>query len=249
MHIIPSLDILNGQCVQLTQGNFRDVEVYDKDPVTVARDYEQSGARRIHIVDLDAVRGAGQVNQKKIRKIRKAVSCSIEIGGGIRDDNDIERLLDIGIDRLVVGTVFARSPNLVQGWIAHYGRIFLAAIDARDGQVFVDGWEQEIRSKDVELARRVKTAGLKAIIYTNILRDGMLNGPDIDRTNAITQAAVDIPVILSGGISSMDDLQMMKENSHQNVVGVILGKVLFKQDINLADAIKTFGDSEDSIDI
>ena len=242
MTLIPAIDLLGEKCVRLEQGEYHTAEVYDKDPVTVARDFEQAGARRIHIVDLDAARGNKQVNIKKIRKIRRAVSCLLEVGGGIRDDDDIELLLDIGIDRIVVGTVFARSPELLEGWSAHYGSIFLAGIDARDGTAYVEGWEQATRSSDVELARQAKQCGVCAVVYTNILHDGMLNGLDVERANTIA-AESGVPLVLSGGVAGEEDLEKVVKDGHENIAGVIVGKALFENRLDLSAAIKTYDTS------
>ena len=243
MTIIPAIDLLGERNVRLKQGDYHTAEIYEKDPVNVAREFEQAGARRIHIVDLDAARGNKQVNMKKIRKIRRAVSCQLEVGGGIRGDDDIERLLDIGIDRIVVGTVFARTPELLEGWSAHYGDIFLGSIDARDGTVYIEGWEQATRSNDIGLARVAKQAGACAIVYTNILHDGMLNGLDVERANEIA-AESGVPLLLSGGVSGEDDLKQLAETGHKNIAGVIVGKAIFENRLDLAHAIEVYDKKE-----
>jgi phosphoribosylformimino-5-aminoimidazole carboxamide ribotide isomerase len=237
--IIPSIDILEGQCVRLTQGDYSNVTVYDKDPAAVARRFEQAGAGRIHVVDLDAARGDRTVNRKKIRKIRRAVSCTIQLGGGIRSDSDIEELLDLGIDRLVLGTTFARKPELMEGWSAHYGRIFLAGIDAREGTVYVSGWEDPTPIKDLDLARKARDLGACGIIYTNIEKDGTLSGPDIERTNLIAESA-GIPVILSGGIGDTNDVESVAQNAGAGVVGIITGKAVYEDRLDLDGLLKTY---------
>ena len=203
----------------------------------MARRFAQAGARRIHIVDLDAARGDSRTNRKKIRKIRRAVDATIQLGGGIRRDEDIEELLDLGIDRLVVGTAFARRPENVAGWVAHYGDVFIVGIDALDGMVRVSGWEKETNIRDVDLAQKAREAGVASIIYTSIARDGTMEGPDIERTNAMAQAS-GIPVILSGGIGSMDDLEKVRAGAAKNVVGVIVGKAIYEGAIEIEDVFK-----------
>ena len=132
MLIIPAIDILGGECVRLYQGDYSKSQVYDKDPVSLAREFERAGAKRIHLVDLDAARGGSKRNRKVIRKIRKAVTCTLQLGGGIRDEDDVAELIDLGIDRLIVGTVFVRNHARVEGWVKHYGPLFIAGIDALD---------------------------------------------------------------------------------------------------------------------
>lgn len=243
MIIIPAIDLLRGQCVRLNQGDYGEATFYDRDPVAVAREFEQAGARRIHIVDLDAAHGDKTTNRKKIRKIRKAVNCVIELGGGIRTDDDIEELLDLGIDRLVLGTTFAKKPQIVEGWSAHYGNVFVAGIDARDGLVYVSGWEQKTRIEDTELARQAATVGASSIVYTNIERDGTLAGPDVQRTSLIAETSA-LPVVLSGGIGSEADVKTVAEQAHGGVRGVIVGKAIYEEAVDLAGLIETYQGGE-----
>ncbi len=239
MLIIPAIDILDGECVRLYQGNYEEVTVYDKDPVTAAREFEKAGAKRIHIVDLDAARGGSKRNRKKIRKIRKAVSCSLQLGGGIRDEEDITELIDLGIDSLVLGTVFARNANRVEGWIKHYGPIFLAGIDAFDGKVQISGWEQSTEITDTELAKRASEIGMSGIIYTSIAKDGTLEGPDIEATRRIAETAK-LPIIHSGGISSEEDIGNIVQSAIGNVSGIITGKAVYEQRFNLEEVIQKY---------
>ena len=239
MTIIPAIDLLGGQVVRLRQGSFDDVDVYDQDPVAMARSLEDAGATRLHVVDLDAARGDKQANRKKIRKIRKSVTCTIELGGGIRSDDDIEELLDLGMDRLIVGTTFARRPSIVEGWTAHYGNVFLAGIDSREGHVYVSGWEEETRVSDLELAKKAKETGILAIVFTSIDRDGMMQGPNIDRTNRIAEAS-GLPVILSGGISSREDLEKVASEGHENLVGVVTGRAIYEGGVDFKDIFSTY---------
>ncbi|MCA1755742.1 MAG: 1-(5-phosphoribosyl)-5-[(5-phosphoribosylamino)methylideneamino]imidazole-4-carboxamide isomerase [Spirochaeta sp.] len=227
MILIPSIDILGGKCVRLLQGDFEESTIYDKDPVAVAREFEAAGARRIHLVDLDAARGDSGMNRGKIRKIRRAVKCTLQLGGGIRSEDDIEELLDIGIDRFVVGTAFARRPQIVEGWTGHYGSIFLAGIDARDGKVQISGWEEDSGIEDITLAKRARELGACGIIYTNIEKDGALQGPDIARTNLIAESC-GLPVILSGGIASAEDVERVAGEGHKSIVGVIAGRAIYE---------------------
>ncbi|TVQ38297.1 MAG: 1-(5-phosphoribosyl)-5-((5-phosphoribosylamino)methylideneamino)imidazole-4-carboxamide isomerase [Spirochaetaceae bacterium] len=239
MTVIPAIDILGGRCVRLTQGDYDQVDVYDKDPVAVARGFVEAGAGRLHIVDLDGARGDKQSNRKKIRKIRKAVNCTLEFGGGIRTDEDIEELMDLGIDRFVIGTTFARRPEVVEGWSAHYGNVFLAGIDARDHMVYVEGWERQTGVEDLTLARRAREVGACGIIYTNIANDGTLGGPDIEGANRIAEVS-QLPVILSGGIGSAADIERVAVERHPNVVAVIAGKAIYEDAVDLRELFRAF---------
>jgi phosphoribosylformimino-5-aminoimidazole carboxamide ribotide isomerase len=232
MTVIPAIDILGGECVRLTRGDYNSATIYEKDPVVMAQKFAAAGARRIHLVDLDAARGDAQTNRDAIRRVRRAVDATLELGGGIRRTEDIEELLEIGIDRLVIGTTFAREPDTVARWVVHYGDVFLVGIDADDGAVKVSGWEQKTTITDVDLARKAQEAGVSGIIYTAIHRDGMLVGPDIARTNAVARAA-GIPVILSGGIGAPDHLVTVRAQSEENVVGVIVGKAIYEGAVQL----------------
>ncbi|TVQ99517.1 MAG: 1-(5-phosphoribosyl)-5-[(5-phosphoribosylamino)methylideneamino]imidazole-4-carboxamide isomerase [Spirochaetaceae bacterium] len=243
MTIIPAIDLLGGECVRLTQGDYAQVDVYSSDPVAVAQSFVAAGARRIHIVDLDAARGNPATNRAVIGAIRAAVACTIELGGGIRAESDVEELVGLGVNRLVVGTTFARRPEVIREWSARYGARFIAGIDARDGVVCVQGWEQRTEIQDVDLAATAREMGACAIIYTNIARDGMLGGPDIDGTSRIA-AASGLPVILSGGIGSADDIERVANHSHQGVVGVIAGKAVYTKALSLPELFAKFPGTE-----
>ena len=237
MTIIPSIDILGGECVRLTRGDYGAATVYERDPVAIARRFADAGSRRIHLVDLDAARGDGRTNRKVIRRIRRAVNATLQLGGGVRRDDDIEELLDLGIDRLVVGTVLARHPDRVAGWVAHYGPVFLAGIDAMDGAVRVSGWEEETRLTDIELAVRCREIGTIGIVYTSIGRDGTLVGPDIERTIAVAEAS-ELPVILSGGIGSGEDIEQVRNNAGARIVGVIVGKAIYENRVSISELFR-----------
>jgi phosphoribosylformimino-5-aminoimidazole carboxamide ribotide isomerase len=243
MLIVPSIDMLGGRCVRLLQGDFSQATFYEKDPVAVAREFEQAGAKRIHLVDLDAARGNNQSNRKKIRKIRRAVSCVLELGGGIRYEDDVEELLDMGIDRLVVGTILARNPERVETWVYKFGDVFLGGIDAENGRVRVAGWEDETSLDDVALAKTAKEIGLSGVVYTSIGRDGTMNGPDVERTNIIAREA-GIPVVLSGGIGSEEHVRAAKEGAEAGVVGIITGKAVYEGQIDLRSIIAAYQDGD-----
>lgn len=203
MTIIPAIDLLGGRCVRLYKGRYDQSKVYQDHPADTAEEFYTTGARRIHLVDLDAARGSGH-NRDVLKEIRRRVPCTLEVGGGIRDERDVEELLEAGIDRLILGTVLAKEPATVARWIRRYGPIFIAGIDALDGVVKVAGWEESGGVSDLDLARQAAEMGIISIIYTNIDRDGTLEGPDTGRTLAVAEAS-GLPVIISGGVSGLDD--------------------------------------------
>lgn len=237
--IIPSIDILNNECVRLVQGRYSDVTVYSKDPVKIAQSYEKAGAKRIHIVDLDGARGQGKTNRGIIDSIRQAVSCTLDTGGGIRSEKDIEELIKIGIDKLIVGTVLAKDPEKVKNWVDKFGDFFTAGIDAFDGEVKIAGWEAGSGIRDTVLAKKAKEIGLTEIIYTSISGDGMLIGPDIIRTRMIAEES-GIPVILSGGISSREDVENVIKENCPLIKGIIIGKAIYEKKVSVPDLIESF---------
>ena len=239
MLIVPAIDILNGECVRLRQGSYASAQSYSQDPVQIARSFEEAGARLIHLVDLDAARGREQANRPIIRKIRQAVKVTLEVGGGIRRSGDIKTLLDMGINRLVLGTVLARNPDQAAQWCAEYGKVFMGSIDALAGQVRVSGWQEGSMLEDVALAQQAGEMGLVGLIYTNITRDGTLRGPDIVQTNRIAEVS-GLPVILSGGISSAEDVAAVYREKHAKVAGVLIGKALYEKRIDLKTLVDSY---------
>ncbi len=235
MLIIPAIDLLHGACVRLIQGDYARATVYEDDPVEVARGFERAGARRIHLVDLDAARGSG-TNREVIARIRAAVGCLLEVGGGVRSEGDVQELIAAGVDRIVVGTALARKPEEVARWARTFGRI-LAGIDARDGRVKIAGWESDSDLSDVELARRAKGYGVLGIVYTDIARDGTLTGPSFDATVRVAKES-GLPVILSGGVHEESDFAAAVQ--HPEIVGVITGKALYEGRFELARVIKQY---------
>lgn len=234
MLIIPAIDLKDGKCVRLLQGKADALTEYSDNPVEVARRWESLGARLIHIVDLDGAFTGNQKNLESIKEIRKAVTVDIEVGGGIRDIERIEMLLGLGINRVILGTVAAKRPELVREACKRFPQRIIAGIDARDGRVAIKGWVETTDIKATELALRMQEYGVWGIIYTDISRDGMLSGPNIDAMREMVNA-VHIPVIASGGVSSIDDIKRLKEI--KGLYGVITGKALYSGAIDLREAI------------
>ena len=239
MIIIPAIDLLDGSCVRLLKGNYNNSTVYKSDPVEMAEHLVGLGCRRLHIVDLDAARGQGKNNRAIIQKIRKKIDIIIETGGGIRSEKDVEELLEIGIDRLILGTVFATNPGIAYEWTRKYGNHFIAGIDALNGDVKISGWEEGSSLKDTELAKIAADNGIISIIYTNIDKDGTLDGPDIESSIRIAEIS-NLPVIISGGISSNKDFQKIAELEHPGIAGVITGKAFYEKKIDLQESIDKY---------
>jgi len=235
MHIIPAIDLKDGQCVRLRQGKFDEVTVYYEAPEEAAIKWQNEGAKVLHVVDLDGARSGKIQNLSSIKKIREAFKGVIEVGGGIRTEEDVKILFDCGIDRVILGTVAVENPDFVKNVCKNFPGKIIAGIDARDGYVAVKGWVELTKIKATELAQRMKEHGVWGIIYTDISRDGMLKGPNIETTKALVDSLT-IPVIASGGVSSIEDIKKLAKI--QNLWGVIVGKALYSGTIKLSEAIK-----------
>jgi len=237
MLVIPAIDLKNGSCVRLVQGRKTDATVYDASPVEMAQQFVRTGARMIHVVDLDgAFKGGESPNRAVVKEIVAAVDVAVEFGGGVRTIDDVQQLCDAGVARIVLGTVAVESPDLLRELILRFADRICVGIDARAGQVMTRGWESETQISSVDLARLVAGAGIKRIIYTDIARDGMLTGPNIDQTIAVARAA-NVQVTASGGVSSLDDIKRLRDAGEPLLDSVIVGKALYEQKFKLEDAI------------
>jgi phosphoribosylformimino-5-aminoimidazole carboxamide ribotide isomerase len=239
MEIIPAIDLLGGFCVRLRQGRYDSARRYSENPVEVARSFERDGARWIHLVDLDAARGQGADNREAIRRVRKAVACRLEVGGGIRSERDLQELVQAGADRLVLGTVLAAHPERVAAWRARFSGELWAGIDALNGRVRVAGWGEEAGLEERELALRAAELGLAGIVHTSIGRDGTLEGPDLEASNRLAEAC-SLPVILSGGIGGAEDVESVYRRRRPSVIGVIVGKALYEGRVELAELLRRY---------
>ncbi|MCK5736309.1 MAG: 1-(5-phosphoribosyl)-5-[(5-phosphoribosylamino)methylideneamino]imidazole-4-carboxamide isomerase, partial [Spirochaetaceae bacterium] len=240
---IPAIDLIDGHCVRLTEGVFDTAKIYGDDPAAVARSFAEAGARRLHVVDLDAARGSGS-NRDAIKAIRKAFPGILDVGGGIRSIEDARVLKSIGVDLLIAGTALVKKPDDIAAWAEELGPMIVAGIDARDGEVKVSGWEDGSSLRAVDLAAKVRDLGVVEIIYTDISRDGTLSGPNIPETAAIA-ASSGLPVIISGGVGSMGDLELLAKEKPAGVTGVIFGKALYEGRVNLKEAIQILGGSNE----
>lgn len=236
MHIIPAIDLLDGRCVRLTQGDYNTSTVYNDDPAQQARAFAAAGATRIHVVDLDAARG-GADNRAAIAAIRAAVSCKIEVGGGVRSAQYIATLFDLGVDFAILGTVLARDTALACSWAEQFPERLIAGIDARDRMVRVAGWQQSAGVPVDELVHAIDAAPFESLAYTNIANDGMLSGPDIAGTLQVASISRH-RLILSGGVSRTADVDHVCRAAGTAIDALIVGRALYEGTFDLAVAIE-----------
>jgi phosphoribosylformimino-5-aminoimidazole carboxamide ribotide isomerase len=231
--IIPAIDILNGRCVRLKQGRYDAETVYSKDPVEMAKKWESEGAKRLHVVDLDGARTGIPNNIEIIKSIAKELNIPVQTGGGIRNFDLIKELIDFGIDRIILGTTAVKNPNLLAKVCEKFGEQIAVAIDAKEGRVATEGWTQVSKKDTLTLAREAIDLGVKRFIYTDISRDGMLQGPNFEGIkNFVSQ--IRVPVIASGGISSKEDIEKLKETGAE---GCIVGKALYEGMVKLENIV------------
>ena len=235
MIVIPAIDLKDGKCVRLLQGKKEEVTVYSDDPPSMAKHWQDLGGELLHVVDLDGAFTGEQHNFSKIKAIREAIDIPIEVGGGIRDVERIDKLIDLGVDRTIIGTSAAKDPEMVRQACEKYPGRVLVGIDAKDGKVAIKGWVEVTELDAIEFAKQMQGAGAAGIIYTDISRDGMLTGPNIEAM-AMMVTSVEIPVIASGGVSRLDDINSLKKIN--NLWGVITGKALYSGALKLEEAIK-----------
>jgi phosphoribosylformimino-5-aminoimidazole carboxamide ribotide isomerase len=237
MLIIPAIDLRDGKCVRLTQGRRGDVKVYDGEPVEIAEGFEAAGARMIHVVDLDgAFADANSKNRQVVREIISAVRIPVQFGGGMRSESDVRQLIEFGAARVVVGTLAAQSPETLEKLARLFGPRLCVGIDARDGMVLTHGWEKEEKLSAAVLARRVAAAGVERVVYTDVSRDGMLSGVNVEQTCAIARES-GLRVTASGGVSSLEDIKRLKAASEGGVDSVIVGKALYERRFTLQEAL------------
>lgn len=235
MRIYPAIDIKDGKCVRLFKGRFSDVTVYGDSPAEMAKKWEAQGGEYIHVVDLDgALRGHG-VNAESIKKICQSVNVPVQTGGGIRTMEDIEAKLKCGIDRVIIGTKAVADSEFVKRAVDKYGRKIVVGIDAKDGMVAVEGWEKSSDFTAVEFAKKMASMGTQTIIYTDIATDGTLAGPNTAAMAEMVKA-VDADIIASGGVGNLEHIKSLLPTG---VEGVIVGKALYTNKVNLAEAIRT----------
>ena len=236
MLIIPAIDLKDGQCVRLRQGDMDDSTVFSDDPVAVARRWVEQGARRLHLVDLNGAFAGRPVNGEVVAAIAAAYpELPIQIGGGIRSADTIEYYLQAGVRYLIIGTKAVKEPEFVTQVCRDFKGHIIVGLDAKDGLVATDGWAEVSALKAADLARRFERDGVEAIVYTDIARDGMMQGVNVAATVAMAQAS-SIPVIASGGITNMDDIKALKAQAHHGICGAITGRAIYEGSLDMAEA-------------
>lgn len=236
MIVIPAIDLKNGNCVRLEQGEMHRDTVFSDNPAEQALKWQEAGAELLHLVDLDGAFAGEPRNKGAIEAIIKALRIPAQLGGGIRDIVTIEAYLSLGLSRVIIGTAAQRNPELVVEACKKFPGKIVVGIDAKNGMVAVQGWAEVTGITAVDLARKFEDCGVSAIIYTDISRDGMMAGPNIEATKALAEA-ISIPVIASGGVSSLKDIENLMAIEQSGISGAITGKAIYTGAINLADAI------------
>ncbi|MBZ0072300.1 MAG: 1-(5-phosphoribosyl)-5-[(5-phosphoribosylamino)methylideneamino]imidazole-4-carboxamide isomerase [Gammaproteobacteria bacterium] len=238
MLLIPAIDLKDGKCVRLRQGRMDDVTVFSDAPVEVARRWVEAGARRLHIVDLNGALAGQPVNAAVIKEIAATFpDLPIQVGGGIRDEDTVQAYLDAGVSYVIIGTKAVSAPHFVNNLCMEFPGHIIVGLDAKDGKVAIDGWSKLSHHNVQELAQRFERDGVVAIVYTDIGRDGMMNGVNVEATLALARA-ITIPVIASGGVSSMTDIDALCAEENEGIMGAIIGRALYEGSIDLTAAQK-----------
>ncbi len=240
MDVIPAIDLLGGRCVRLYQGDYDQVQTYGENPVEVARQWQEQGATYLHVVDLDGAKAGHPVNLAAIEAIARAVEVPVQVGGGLRDRASVASLLNLGVRRIILGTIAVEQPELVTQLCQEFPDQIVVGIDARAGKVATRGWIETSEVLATELAQRMAIAGVAAIIYTDIYRDGTMQGPNLEALRELA-AAISIPIIASGGVSSVRDLLSLLSLEPLGVTGAIVGKALYTGEVSLKEAIRAVG--------
>jgi phosphoribosylformimino-5-aminoimidazole carboxamide ribotide isomerase len=235
--LIPAIDLKEGHCVRLKQGRMDDATVYGEDPAAMAEHWQSLGAKRLHVVDLDGAFAGKPANREAIRGICNVLNIPVQLGGGLRDLSMIEGMLNLGVNRVIIGSAAISNSALVEDACRAFPGQVCVGIDAKDGMVAVHGWDDVTDVKAVDLARKFEDAGISAIIYTDIARDGMLTGPNIEETVNLARA-ISIPVIVSGGVAQMDDVIACAEFVNDGICGAITGRAIYENTIDFAAAME-----------
>ena len=236
MLLIPAIDLKNGECVRLRQGDMNDSTVFSDDPVAMAGQWVEAGARRLHIVDLDGAFAGRPENASVVHDIASAdPDLKIQLGGGIRDEDTIVTYLDAGVDYLIIGTQAVKEPHFVAEVCAEFPTHIIVGLDAKDGKVATEGWSKLSKHDVIDMAKRFEDDGVEAIVYTDISRDGMMRGVNVEATVKMAQA-INIPVIASGGLTSMQDLKDLSKVADEGIMGAITGRAIYEGTIDLKEA-------------
>ena len=237
MLLIPAIDLKNGQCVRLRQGRLDDVTVFSNDPVSMAKRWADEGAQRIHVVDLDGAFKGVPGNLKAVEQIAAAVKVPVQVGGGIRDEETVQNYLNAGVQYVIIGTKAVNAPHFLRDLCIEFPNHVMVSLDAKDGRLALNGWSKLTHHDAVEMAVHCERDGVASIVYTDIGRDGMMEGFNVEATSKLANA-VTTPVFASGGVSTLDDIRKLKEIEHTGVAGAVIGRALYENSFTLAEANK-----------
>lgn len=240
MIILPAIDLKDEKCVRLEQGDYNKVEVFSEDPIAMAKSFEAKGAKYLHMVDLDGAKEGSQKNFDIIKKVREAINIPIQVGGGIRDEDRIKKLLDLGVDRVILGTVAVENPNFLKEMIDKYGEHIAVSVDAKNGRVATRGWLEDSGVNAINFVKDLEDLGLKTLVFTDISKDGMMEGTNLELYKDLNKFNIDI--IASGGVSRKYDIEELLKIG---VYGAIVGKAIYAGALDLEEVIKMAGDSND----
>jgi len=238
MLLIPAIDLKDGKCVRLRQGRMEDETVFADDPMEMAQRWVDAGARRLHLVDLNGAFAGRPINADVIRRIAEAFpEVPIQVGGGIRDEDTVQLYLDAGVQYVIIGTKAVSAPHFVNDLCLEFPGHIIVGLDARNGKVAIDGWSKLSNHDVIDLAKRFERDGVEAIVYTDISRDGMMEGVNVEATARLA-AQISIPVIASGGITNLEDIKALLAVADDGIMGAIIGRALYEGSIDLAEAQK-----------
>lgn len=238
MLLIPAIDLKDGQCVRLKQGRMEDDTIFSDDPLAVAQRWVDAGTRRLHLVDLNGAFAGKPVNKRAIRAITERFpAVEVQVGGGIRDEDTIQSYLEAGVRYVIIGTQAVRNPGFISDICIEFPGHIIVGLDAQNGRVATEGWSKLSKHDVVDLARKFEDYGVEAIIYTDISRDGMMSGPNIEATVHLAQS-VSTPIIASGGISSLADIEALKAVESEGIVGAITGRAIYEGSLDFNEALR-----------
>jgi len=240
MIIIPAIDIKEGKCVRLREGRFSDTEIFSDDPMKVAVKWADKGAEMLHIIDLDGARYGKLTNITLVEQLIKKIGIPVQVGGGIRSYQEVKSLINLGVGRVILGTILWKNKTLAKKLFEDFSKKIIAGIDAKDGCVAIEGWQNITTINALDFAGEMEKLGAKRIIYTDIKRDGTLMGPNIENIEKMLKK-VNIPLICSGGVASLNDIKKLKKFEDLDLEGIIIGKALYRERIILEEAFELVG--------
>jgi len=243
MLLIPAIDLKDGKCVRLRQGRMEDETVFADDPLDMAQRWVDAGARRLHLVDLNGAFAGKPVNANVIHRIAEAFpDVPLQVGGGIRDEDTVQLYLDAGVQYVIIGTKAVSAPHFINDLCLEFPGHIIVGLDAKDGKVAIDGWSKLSHHDVIDMAQHFERDGVDSIIYTDISRDGMMQGVNVECTAKLA-SEVSIPVVASGGISSLDDIRALQAVAAEGIIGTIIGRALYEGTVDLAEAHKLVDDA------